>query len=116
LGTMGRSDSSATCTSAFGVYPSRIDLILSDVAEASRFPTESFPTCLGSLTTPDQDMTRALARSRFAFHVGLPGRRPEWIFRSSISQPAVTAIYASIRTSRFALQDSRPEWFATPSP
>jgi len=52
---------------------------------------------------------------RVAFPIYAQGQRPECSFRSSISQPAGSAVYASMHTSRCAPQDSRPEWFAIPS-
>jgi len=77
--------------------------------------SESFPTCLGSLTTPVrlQD-SRSIALSPVAFPTYIQGRRPVGSFRSSMSQPAGTAVYASMSTSRCPPQDSRPKQFATP--
>src|SRR5690349_5694227 len=49
-----------------------------------------------------------------AFLTYIQSRRPVSSFRSSMSQPAGTAVYASICTSRCTPQDSRPKWFATP--
>src|SRR5437899_8757290 len=77
---------------------------------------QKFPNVLGVFDYAGTEHgSRPTAMPRVAFPIYPQGRRPECSFRSSIAQPAGSAVYASAHTSRCAPQDSRPEWFATPS-
>lgn len=114
-GNMSRSDFSVAFMPGFPALPFPDRSVPSDTAEISRFPFRKFPNVHGVFDYAGTGhSSRSIAVSRFAFPTGLQGRRPDWNFRSSMSQPAGTAVYASIRISRLALQDSRPDWFATP--
>src|SRR5579864_7184773 len=70
---------------------------------------------LGSTTTGDCSETRAPASAHVAFHIPYSVGIPIAPFRSSITQPTDTPVYASSFTSRCPTQNSGPSGSLLPS-
>ena len=113
-GTTAQCDFSSTCTSAlwFMAFADRPSSTSEGVLEISRFSCMLFSQRARALTTTqDRTSTRVYRGCRVAFLLSEWSRHPVLpSFRSSITPPTGTSVYASPDTSRCPAQDSRPGW------